>query len=350
MISYACLDRQYEHEREAMLAALDRVAKSGQFTLGNLVEELEEKIANLCGTKYCITLNSGTDALIFGMICAGIRAGDKVITVPNSFIASASSIVHIGAKPVFVDIGEDQNIDVDLIENSITNNTKAIMAVHLTGRICDMDKINEIAQKYDLMVIEDAAQSFLSAYKGKRSGSFGKIGCFSAHPLKVFNACGDAGFVTTNDAQIERKLKNIRNHGLIDRSSVGEWGYVSRMDAIQASILLMRISHIQEYIEKRRNNVALYSFQTFVIQIDHRDRLQTFLKAEGIECSIHYPTPIHMQKVCGGMGYKMGDFPMTEKQANRILSVPVSQFLKSDEIEHISASINKFYADKLYED
>lgn len=363
-ISYACLERQYVTEKEALQESMNKVVSSGQFILGALVDELEEKIAAFCGTRFCVTLNSGTDALYFGMVAAGIKPGDEVITAPNSFIASAATIVHVGARPVFVDVGDDQNIDTDLLEAAITPKTTAIMPIHLTGRIADMDKIEQLAQKYGLVIIEDAAQSFGSKYQGKRSGSFGKVGCFSAHPLKVFNACGDAGFMTTNDEAIAHRVKMLRSHGLKDRNTIGEWGYVSRLDSLQASILLMRLTKIEGYLEQRRQNANLYRrllnpehvyipeckeyeyniFQTLVIQVDHRDELQKYLGENGVESSIHYPIPIHLQESSKALGYGQGDFPTAETQARRILSIPNSQFLQESEIHYISGLINAFFS------
>jgi dTDP-4-amino-4,6-dideoxygalactose transaminase len=366
VISYSCLERQYQVEKDLLIIAFERVACSGQFILGSIVEELEQKLAEFCGVKFCVTLNSGTDALILGMMAAGIKKGDQVITPPNSFVASTAAIIHLGAVPVFVDVDEDQNINISLIEQAITEKTKAIMPVHLTGRICNMDEIEKIANKYNLLIIEDAAQSFGSIYKNKKSGSFGKIGCFSAHPLKAFNACGDAGFLTTNDINIAERIKRLRAHGLIDRNTIQEWGCVSRLDTLQASILLMRLQLVEQYIKQRRKNVEFYresldpkyvfippckdyeynSFQTFVVQVDDRDSLQLYLKQNGVESSIHYPIPIHLQIPAKKLGYKSGDFPVTEKQASHILSLPISQFLKESEIQYISSLINDFYCQK----
>lgn len=368
-ITYALLERQFEYEKEELLASQLDVLKSGQYILGDVVEKLEEEISAFCGVKYCVSLNSGTDALILGMLALDIKAGDEVITPANSFIASTSAIVHAGATPILIDVKEDQNIDVDLIESKISSKTKAIMPVHLTGRIADMNKIGELSKKYGLFVIEDAAQSFGSRYYEKYSGSMGDIGCFSAHPLKAFNACGDAGFLTTHDKSIYDEVCLLRAHGLKDRNTVAKWGYVSRLDALQAAILRFRLTKIKAYIEGRRKNVTLYrklldplhvfippcksheynSFQTLVIQVDHRDKLQNYLKNRGIQSSVHYPIPIHLQPVCEGLGYQLGDMPNTELQAQRILSLPVSQFLTEPEIEYISDKINSFFQKKHYE-
>lgn len=363
-ISYALLERQYEQEKDEIFKVQQNLFETGQFILGSVVEDLELELAKFCGVKYCVTLNSGTDALILGMIAAGIGPGDEIITPPNSFVASTAAIIHVGATPVFVDVAEDQNIDPSLIEQAITDRTKAIMPVHLTGRIAPMKEIQALAKKHKLLIIEDSAQAFGSKYDGNFSGSFGDIGCFSAHPLKAFNACGDAGFLTTNSEEIYTRVRRLRAHGMIDRNTVQEWGWVSRLDTIQAAILRMRLTKIEKYIQDRRKNVRLYrkllnpdfifippckdveynSFQTFVIQVDRRDELQKYLLDKGIQTSIHYPIPIHLQPAGQGLGYTNGEMPMTELQAKRILSLPVSQFLTEDEIVYISESINEFYA------
>lgn len=223
-IPYINLVEQWKNEREELLPVLDSVLGSGQYIGGQEVAKFEEDVAKFCGVKYAVALNSGTDALVCGLLELGIQPGDEVITPPNSFIASTASIVHIKAKPVFVDVGEDQNLDPEKLEKAITSKTKAIMPVHLTGRVAAMNEIMRIADKYSIPVIEDAAQSIGSKYDGKFSGSIGKIGCFSTHPLKNLNACGDGGFLTTNDEKIYNSVSRVRNHGLIDRNTVGEFG------------------------------------------------------------------------------------------------------------------------------
>lgn len=364
--SYATLERQYENEKEEILGVVNDVFQFSQYIMGKDIEILESELAYYCNVKYCLTLNSGTDALILGMKALGITEGDEVITPPNSFVASTAAIVHVGAKPVFVDVGDDQNIDVSQIEDAITSKTKAIMPVHLTGRVCDMNAIKEIADRHGLFIIEDAAQAFGSKYDNKMSGSFGDVGCFSAHPLKIFNACGDAGFITTNSTEVWEKIKLLRAHGLLDRNTVQEWGYVSRLDNLQAAILRHRLKKIDAYIEGRRKNRQTYkeildpevvyipackekeynSFQTMVIRVKNRDDLQKYLKEEGIETSVHYPVPIHLQPAAKSLGHKVGDFPNTEQQAREILSIPASNYLTSDEIVYIGEKINGFFKSK----
>ena len=252
-IPYVNLKKQWLEERDELLPIIDQVLESAQFVGGDELDKFEDNIAKLCGVKYACGLNSGTDALMLALALSGIGTGDEVITPPNSFIASTAAIIHIGATPVFVDVLPDQNIDSSKIEAAITPKTKAIMPVHLTGRMCDMDPIIDIAKRYDLKVIEDSAQSVGSKYKGKLSGSMGDIGCFSTHPLKNLNACGDGGFLTTNDIDIYNKSRTYRNHGMADRNIVNHFGVVSRMDNLQATILNYRLEKLDDITKKRRS-------------------------------------------------------------------------------------------------
>jgi dTDP-4-amino-4,6-dideoxygalactose transaminase len=361
-IPYVQIPKQYAEEREELSAVIDAVLSKGAYINDKLVDELEEELAELCGTKYAVALNSGTDALIFGMKAMGIGEGDEVITPPNSFVASTAAIVHIGAKPVFADVLPDQNIDPAAVEAAITPRTKAIMPVHLSGRVCQMDKIQAIADKHGLQIIEDAAQSIGSRYQGKVSGSFGQAGCFSGHPLKNLNACGDAGFLTTSDEAIAKRVKLLRNHGMSDRVTVEEWGYVSRLDTLQAAILKFRLKRLSAITKKRRANAKYYqqnlkhpaifmppcreeefnTFHTFVIQTDHRDELQEYLQEQGIKTTIHYPVPIHLQPAAKELGHKRGDFPVTETQAERILTLPVNQYLTHFEQDDVIREIAVF--------
>ncbi len=363
-IPYVNLKAFGEEEWDELQPLLKKIITSGKFIQGEEVEVFEKEIAEFCGTKHAIAVNSGTDALILSMRSLGIGPGDEVITCPNSFIASASSIFHVGAEPVFVDVLEDQNMNPDLIEKAITNKTKAILPVHLTGRVCQMDKIMAIAHKYKLHVIEDAAQSIGSMYENKKSGSFGNFGCFSTHPLKNLNAFGDGGFITSDDEERVNRIKRLRNHGLKDRITADEWGYVSRMDTIQACILLYHLKKLPLITKQRRSNADLYrsvlsdisdifiapcksqefnTFHTFVIQVEERDKLQAHLLDKGIKTTIHYPIPIHLQLASKDLPYKKGDFPVTETQSKRILTLPVNQFLGENEISYICDKISEFY-------
>ena len=362
-IPYVNLIKQSRIEKKKLINVINHVLDKSEFISGFYVEEFEKNIKKYLKTKYCVSLNSGTDALVLGLYALGIRRGDEIITTPNSFIASTAVIVHLGAKPVFVDVANDQNIDPSKIEEKITKKTKAIMPVHLTGRVCNMDKILKIAKKFNLKVIEDAAQAIGSKFKGKYAGTFGDIGCFSAHPLKNLNAIGDSGYLVTNNRKIADFIKDLRNHGMTRRDKVKNFGFVSRMDNLQAGILNMRIKELKKVILKRRKNAKLYqkhlknlpifipeeqkyefnTYHTFVIQAPKRDQLKKFLKKNGIDTSIHYPIPIHLQPASKKLGYKRGDFINTEKQAKKILTLPVNQYLTKKEINYIIFKIKQFY-------
>jgi dTDP-4-amino-4,6-dideoxygalactose transaminase len=362
-IPYVDLAAQYAEERDQLLPLIEWVLMAGDYVGGDVIERLEAKLAAFCHVKHAVVLNSGTDALILGMRALGIGPGDEVITPPNSFVASTAAIVHLGAKPVFADVLPDQNIDPAHVAAAITPHTKAIMPVHLTGRIADMDPIMALAREHGLLVIEDAAQSIGSTYRDHPAGSIGHVGCFSTHPLKNLNAIGDGGFITTNCDKVASSVHLLRNHGLVDRNTAVEFGFVSRMDTLQATVLDFRLGHLDDIIKRRRDNAACYckllnpdhvfvapdrqiefnTYHTFVIQSDRRDALRQHLADQGIGTAIHYPVPIHLQPAAAGLGYKPGDFPVTERQAERILTLPVNQSLTVRQIEMVSEEINGFF-------
>ena len=361
-IPYVDLSYQNKKFKKSLVSTFEKVINSGEFVGGKEIIKLENNLAKLCKAKYAVALNSGTDALTIALHVCGIRPGDEVITPPNSFVASTAVIVHLGAKPVFVDVLSDQNIDPKKILKAITKKTKAIMPVHLTGRMCNMLEIKKISKKYNLKIIEDSAQSIGSKYLNKMSGSYSDIGCFSAHPLKNLNALGDAGYLITNNKNYYKKIKDLCNHGMTDRNKIENFGYVSRMDNLQAAFLNFKLKKLSEIINKRRNNYKLYrenlpkniffpiekkeefnTYHTFVIQVDKRNKLKEFLKKKGIGTSIHYPIPIHLQPAAKFLKYKKGDFPITEKQSNKILSLPIHQDLKKYEILYICKAIHQFF-------
>ena len=361
-VPYVDFAAQYAEERAVIHACVEQVFSRGDFVGGAAVAELETAVAAYCGTAHAVALGSGTDALILSLRALGIGAGDEVITAPNSFVASASCIVHAGARPVFADVAGDQNLDPEQVEAAITPRTRAILPVHLTGRIAEMDALNEIAARHGLFVIEDGAQAFGSTWRGRRAGALGTVGCFSTHPLKNFNAAGDGGFLTTDDPDLAARVRRLRSHGLSGRDTVMEWGFVSRMDTLQAAILTARLGRLEHVFERRRANAARYkslldprfvamppdrlhaadTFHTFVIQVDRRDELREWLAGQGIESFIHYPVPIHLQPAAAGLGYGAGDFPVAEAQSRRILSLPVHQFLGAGQIDAVAAAVNDF--------
>ncbi len=361
-INYVSLDKQSKNQSQNLHKIFKKCLDKSIFVNGDEVGKFEEKVSQKCGTKYAVALNSGTDALTLALKLVGIKKGDEVITPPNSFISSTSSIVHLGAKPVFVDVANDQNIDPNYIEKKITRKTKAIMPVHLTGRVCEMNQIIKISRKYKIPVIEDAAQSIGSKYYNKLAGSIGDIGCFSTHPLKNLNACGDGGFLTTNKKQFYNLAKSLQNNGMFGRNEVKNFGYLSRMDVLQASILNFRLTKLDEVIKKRRANFKLYekllnrdkiffpeekkyqfnTYHTFVIQVDKRDELIKYLKKKGIQTAIHYPIPIHKQ-IAYISKYGLERYKNTEKQSKRIITLPINQYLTNKEIIYVSKTINGFY-------
>jgi dTDP-4-amino-4,6-dideoxygalactose transaminase len=342
----------------------DTLFRDCQFILGPQVEEFERRFAALCGVSYAIGLNSGTDALILALKALGIGSGDEVVTAPNSFIASAGAIAVIGARPVFVDVGDDYTMDPALIEKAITPRTRALLPVHLTGNPAAMKEIMAIAEKHGLAVVEDAAQAVGASIYGRMVGSFG-IGCFSLHPLKNLNVGGDGGVVTTNSAELNQKIRLLRNHGLINRNESEVFGYCSRLDSIQARVGLFGLDTIDEINGIRNKHAKLYDsllteltpnvvipprrngysqvYHTYVVQVDRRDELMAFLEKNGIETKIHYPIPIHLQKAASYLGYKKGDFPKTEQQAARIITLPVNQFLSDEQIRYVASMIKQFY-------
>ena len=361
-IPYVDLSYRYKSKNE-VINTLKKILDKGQFVGGGEILKFEKKISKLCNTKYTVALNSGTDALTLALHLLGVRKDDEVITTPNSFIASTAVIVHLGAKPIFVDVLSDQNMDPSKIEKVITKKTKVIMPVHLSGRVCQMDKILHIAKKYNLKVVEDAAQSIGSKFNNKMSGSFGDIGCFSAHPLKNLGALGDSGYMTTNNFKFFKMAKSLSNHGMENRNIIKNFGYVSRMDNIQAAILNLKLKKLKSIISKRRKNVKVYeknldskniqisyeknkefnTYHTFVVQVNKRNKLKSFLEKKGIKTSIHYPRPIHLQPAAKKYGYKKGDFINAEKQSNRILSLPVNENISLKKIKYICKIINSFY-------
>ena len=365
-IRYVDLAGQHSVIKQKLLAAVGRVIDHGQFILGEEVAEFEQRFAELCGVRYAVGVNSGTDALILSLKALGIGPGDEVITVPGSFVSSTGCIALVGARPVFVDVGEDYNIDPALIEASITPRTKAILPVHLTGRPADMDPIIEIARAGGLHIIEDCAQAVCAEYRGKRVGSLGSVGCFSLHPLKTLNACGDGGMLTTDDAVLYRELKVLRNIGLRSRDDCVVWGHNSRLDTMQAAMLLVKLEYLEEWTEKRRANARTYRellgempevqvpvdkpheravYHTLVIEARRRDDLKAYLADRGIGTAIHYPIPIHLQTAAASLGYSKGSFPVAERQAESMLSLPVYPELNRAQLDYIAATVCSFYSE-----
>ncbi|MCZ7644136.1 MAG: DegT/DnrJ/EryC1/StrS family aminotransferase [Planctomycetota bacterium] len=363
-VPYVDLPGQHRPLKAELLAAVEGVLDSGQFILGPQVGEFETAFAELCGVRHAVGVNSGADALELALYALGLGPGDEIITAPNSFIASATVIAAAGARPVFADVREDFNLDPAKVEAAITPRTKALLPVHLTGRVADMDPLREIAVRHNLKIVEDAAQSVRAEYRGRRAGAFGDLGCFSLHPLKTLNACGDAGIVTTDDAGLAERLRLWRNFGLRTRDDSVLWGFNTRLDTLQAAILLVKLKHLETWTDRRRAHAAYYRealarlspvlcpidlpherpvYHTFIVQAERRDELKAFLAQRGVGSAIHYPVPIHLQTVARDLGYKRGDFPVAERQAGRILSLPVYPELTEEDLAYVVEQIRAFY-------
>lgn len=363
-VKYSYLEEQFAHP-EKILEDIQELVRSTDYTLGTAVEEFEKSFSELSQTKHAIGVGSGTDALFLSLKALEVGSEDEVITTPNTFFATIGAIETAGAKTVFVDNNEEYVINPDLIEDVITSNTKAIMPVHLTGCPSDMPAILKIADKHNLVVIEDACQAISAAIDGKPTGSWGITAGFSLHPLKNLNVWGDGGVITTNSDDVARKLKLLRNHGLENRDECAFWGYNSRLDSLQAvvgnhlikdahSITQRRIENAKYYddalsdlepitIPPRRSNVKQV-YHTYVLQVENRDALLDFLLKNGVEAKIHYPIPMHLQKAARGMGYKEGDFPVCEEQAKHIITLPVHQHLSQEQLDYVVEKLKEFYA------
>lgn len=343
---------------------LERLVIDGDFTLGRAVDEFEERIRAITGSKYCVGVGSGTDALFLSLKAAGVGPGDEVITTPYTFFATVGSIVTTGARPVFVDILEDFNLDPSRIEAAITPRTKAIMPVHWSGLPCRMEEIMEIAGRRGLVVVEDACHALKAEYRGRQAGSFGLTGCFSLHPLKNLNVWGDGGFLVTDSDEMHGKLVLLRNHGLLNRDECAVFAYNSRLDSLQAIVanhLLGKLDHITE--RRITNSLQLDHLlqglppvrtparpgdvrqvhHLYCLRVERRDELKNFLIGRGIDAKVHYPIPMHLQPAAKDFGYRRGDFPAAETAAAEELSLPVHEFVSDSEVEEMAGLVREFY-------
>lgn len=367
-IPFLDLKIQYKDIAQEVLPMVTEAMTNGAFIGGPQVVNFEKEFAEFCDSKYCVGVNSGTDALRFALMAVGVKPGDEVITVPNTFIATTEAISQVGAVPVFVDIYPDTcNMDISLIEEKMTEKTKVILPVHLYGQPADMDPILELAEKHNLMVIEDACQAHGALYKDRNAGSMGIVGCFSFYPGKNLGAYGEGGAVVTQDEEITEKIRMIRDHGQEKKYFHSLEGYNGRLDAIQAGVLRIKLKRLKNWNQSRRKNAALYNealsgiedvtlpveadfaqsvYHLYVIFIDERDALQKFLADKGIATGLHYPLPLHLQKAYAHLGYKQGDFPATEKAAKRLLSLPMFPELTREQIEYVADSIREFITDR----
>ncbi len=350
----------FEKIREEIHEAIDRIGRTGNWIIGEEVEQFEKTLAERVGTKYAIGLNSGTDALYLAMRAAGIGQGDEVITVSHTFIATISEIARTGATPVLVDVGDNFLMDPAKVREAITPKTKAIIPVHLSGDVCDMDALRMIAAQHNLIIIEDAAQAFSGEWEGKKAGSMGFAGCFSFYPAKLLGAYGDAGALTTNDEDVYKTVKNLRDHNLIGkrRDSI-EYGVNSRLDSIQAAILNIKLKYIDEMIGYRAYVAKLYSdglrdvhgvsvpieregrvWQDYVILAENRDQLAKFLDEQSIKVRGHDLIPNHDYD----LGFRVMDMTNTERYHYKYLRLPFSAEITEEEVDYVIAKIKEFYA------
>ena len=349
------LNAQYEPMKDKVLQAMKDVFDSKRFINGPQIKELEEKLADYCHCKHAIGVTSGTDALLISLMALDIGEGDEVITTPFTFFATAGSIFRVGAKPVFVDIDpKTYNIDPDLIEQKITDKTKAIMPVHIFGQCAEMDKINEIAKKHDLVVIEDAAQAIGSEYKGRRAGSLGDVGCFSFFPSKNLGCCGDGGLVTTNNDELAEKIRILRQHGSKPKYYHKIIGGNFRLDTMQAAVLLEKFPYLEEWHKGRQKNAEYYNehlkdvvdtpfvesynimiYNQYTIRTSMRDELQDKLNEANIGNAIYYPVPLHLQECFAYLGYRGGDLPESEKAAKEVVSIPIYPELTDEQMDYV---------------
>lgn len=359
-INFIDLQSQYQRYKKEIDEQIQDVLDTSSYIMGSKVIKLEENLAKFTGVKHAIACSSGTDALILALMSIDIKPGDEVITTPFTFIATAEAIAFLGAIPVFVDIDKSTyNIDAIQIEEKITDKTKAIMPVSLFGQVSDMDKINEIASKYNIKVIEDAAQSFGAKYKNKNSCNTSDIGCTSFFPAKPLGCYGDGGAIFTNDDDLAEQIRIILNHGQTERYVHNHIGINGRMDAIQAGILDVKLKYYHNEIVKRQqvakkynenlNNVITPSvnentmsvWAQYCIRVNDREKVLESCKEKGIPTGVYYPIPLHMQKVFEYLGYKKGDFPITEEVSLNIMALPMSAFLATEEQDYIIDRLNE---------
>ena len=360
MVPMIDLKKQFADIKDEVLGTVTEILESAHYILGPRVSEFEKKVAAYHGVSEAIGVASGTDALHLAVEALGIGDGDEVITTPFTFFATAESVIYTGATPVFADIDpETMNIDPARIEAKITENTKAIIPVHIFGHPAEMEKIMAIAKKYNLHIIEDCAQSFGADISGRKTGSFGDVGCFSFYPSKNLGAFGDAGMVTLNNAELGERIRVLRNHGSKGAYKHESVGFNSRLDELQAGILLVKFRRIDEYNRRRRENAALYNacisdavlkpversgmthvYHQYTLRSAQRDRIQQKLREKDISSVVYYPIPLHLQEALSFLGHKKGDFPVAEEAAATVLSLPMYPELEEKTIREIAETIN----------
>ena len=362
-VRYSYLPQQFENPAE-IFAELEKLVASGDFTLGRAVGEFETRFAELIGTNHAIGVGSGTDALKLGLEACGIGPGDEIITAANTFIATVGAINETGARPVLIDCDDSFCMDVNQVEDAITETTKAIMPMHLTGEMPDMAALMAIAEKHGLSVVEDACQGILADFDGKRAGTWGRAAGFSLHPLKNLNVWGDAGVVVTDDDAVNERLRLLRNHGMANRDEIALLGHNSRLDSLQAVVGNWLIGDTADITEKRIANGAYYDqhlagisgiripprnpsirrvFHLYMVFADDRDGLLAHCLENGIEAKVHYPIPLYQQEALKHLDYKAGDFPVTDHHVTEIITFPVDQHLAPEERAYVVETVRSFY-------
>ena len=367
-VPYLDLKAQYQSIKPEIDAAVSRVLDRSQFVLGEEVAGFEQDFARYCGATECIALNSGTSALHLALLAAGIGAGDEVITVPFTFVASVAAILYTGARPVLVDIDPRSfNIDPRAVEGAITPRTKAIMPVHLYGQTAEMDPILEIARRHGVIVIEDAAQAHGAKYKGRPAGSLGDIGCFSFYPTKNLGAYGEGGAVTTSNPEFAKKIRMLRDWGQDSKYHHVLRGFNYRMEGLQGAILRVKLRHLERWTEARRAIAAKYNeqladsglalprempwarhvYHVYSFRISDRDAFRAALQARGIQTAVHYAIPVHLQPAHADLGYHSGSFPQSENAANEVVALPIYPELNPAQVDAVCQTVKKVSAGRV---
>ncbi len=365
-VPFNYLDKQFNNNK-IYFDKWKKLIKSSNFTLGTFVDNFEKQFAKFTKSKHCIATNSGTDALIIGLKSLGVRPGDEVITACNTFYATVGAIVACGCKPVLVDCDERYQIDIEGIKKAITKKTKVIMPVHWAGASPNMKMIKKLADKNRLKILEDACMGIGSKIYSKTPGTFGDIGTMSMHPIKTLNVMGDGGMIVTNNDKLAKWIRKYRNHGMRDRDHIDFWGINSRLQPIQAIVAQIQLKKIKDIIKIRNYNANFLdkelskisqvkipkrikqnreSYVLYIAQFNNRNKIKSFLIKNGIDVKIHYPLPLHLQKASKELKYKIGDFPISEKQSRKVLSLPVHQYIQKKQLIYTVKKIKEFYKKK----
>ena len=360
-VPFIDFSEQYNEIKDEIFTGLEEVFKKGNYILGQPEKDFESEFASYCGAAYGVGVNSGTDALHMAMRAIGVGPQDEVIVPAFTFIATVLAVSYTGAKPVMVDVQDSTyNMDPKKFEESITKNTKAVIVVHLYGQPADMDEILSIAKKHNIAVVEDACQAHGTSYKGKKVGSIGDLGCFSFYPTKSLGAFGDGGMVTTDNKEIYEKILMLRDYGRTDRYNHAFKGYNTRLDTVQAVILSAKLKRLDSWNSMRAKMADLYIkllddkkeiivpvtkedrihiYQTFVVRVPNRDKILDAMKEKGVGVLIHYPIPLHLQEAYKDLGYKNGDFSISEEVGNSILSLPMFPHISEEQVKYVATTL-----------